>query len=314
MRPAVERLTFDDVADRWPVPDAGSDKYSRGVVGIVAGSVAYPGAALLSVLGALGAGPGMIRYLGPRDVQWLVHQAAPEVVTAPGRVQAWVVGSGFDVSTGDDETQDAAQQRQRALDALASDLPVLVDAGALELVDRREAPTLLTPHAGELARLLTRLGVTVGEGGGSGGEVTREQVTRAPLAHARAAARRTGCTVLLKGATTLVVDPDEAVPVRSQHDAPAWVATAGAGRRARRPVRHPARRRALAARGGQPGRPGARGRRRPRQRRWPPAHPRRGPGGRAGGEVPPDPLTPLLPVSAFRTRETLHSRGHGAPE
>ena len=59
--------------------------------------------------------------------------------------------------------------------------------------------------------------------------MTREHVTRAPLAHARAAAERTGATVLLKGATTLVVAPDPAVPVRSQRDAPAWVATAGAG-------------------------------------------------------------------------------------
>jgi len=243
VRPVVERLTFDDVADLWPVPDASSDKYSRGVVGIVAGSVAYPGAAVLSVLGALGAGPGMIRYLGPRDVRWLVHQAAPEVVTAPGRVQAWVIGSGFDVSSGPDESEaaeesdgsdEAHEQREWALAALASDLPVLVDAGALELVDRRDAPTLLTPHAGELARLLTRLEVSVGgdgrvRDGAPGVEVTREQVTRAPLAHARAAARRTGCTVLLKGATTLVVDPDPSAPVRSQRDAPAWVATAGAG-------------------------------------------------------------------------------------
>ncbi len=234
VRPVVERLTFADVHRLWPVPGASSDKYSRGVVGIVAGSLAYPGAAVLSVLGALGAGPGMIRYLGPRDVQWLVHQAAPEVVTAPGRVQAWVIGSGFEVADDGDETDDARQQRDRALEALASDLPVLVDAGALDLVDRRDAPTLLTPHAGELARLLTRLGVSVDDDGTvrdgiRDGGVTREQVMRAPLAHARAAAGRTGATVLLKGSTTLVVDPDPDVPVRSQHDAPAWVATAGAG-------------------------------------------------------------------------------------
>ncbi|MDQ2758133.1 MAG: bifunctional ADP-dependent NAD(P)H-hydrate dehydratase/NAD(P)H-hydrate epimerase, partial [Actinomycetota bacterium] len=202
VHPSVERLTFDDVADLWPVPDASSDKYSRGVVGIVAGSVNYPGAAVLSVLGALGAGPGMVRYLGPRDVRWLVHQAAPEVVTARGRVQAWVIGSGFDASSDQDESDDAREQKERALEALASDLPVLVDAGALDLVDRRDAPTLLTPHAGELARLLTRLEVSVGDGGQvpdgmRGGGVTREQVTSAPLAHARAAARRTGCTVLL---------------------------------------------------------------------------------------------------------------------
>ncbi|GAA1899954.1 bifunctional ADP-dependent NAD(P)H-hydrate dehydratase/NAD(P)H-hydrate epimerase [Lapillicoccus jejuensis] len=222
-RPVVERLTYDDVRGLWPVPDAHSDKYSRGVVGVVAGSVQYPGAAVLSVLGALGAGPGMIRYLGPSDVQWLVHQRAPEVVTAAGRVQAWVIGSGFDLGSGESVGADALAQRERAHEALASDLPVLVDAGALELVDRlsgRDAPTLLTPHAGELARLLSTL---------RGEDVDRRAVEAAPLAHARDAARRTGATVLLKGSTTLVVDPDDGVPVRAQRDAPAWVATAGAG-------------------------------------------------------------------------------------
>lgn len=219
--PAVERLTFDDVASLWPTPGASSDKYSRGVVGIVAGSVRYPGAAVLSVLGALGAGPGMVRYLGPRDVQGLVHQVAPEVVTAGGRVQAWVIGSGFDI---EGDSGGSREQRENAQRALASDLPVLVDAGALALVDRRDAPTLLTPHAGELATLLTRLGA-----GPGGGEVSRQDVTRAPLAHARAAAERTGATVLLKGAHTLVVGPDPTRAIRSQADAPAWLATAGAG-------------------------------------------------------------------------------------
>jgi hydroxyethylthiazole kinase-like uncharacterized protein yjeF len=220
-RPAVERLTHDDVAALWPVPTASSDKYSRGVVGIVAGSPTYPGAAVLSVLGALGAGPGMVRYLGAPEVGLLVHQAAPEVVTAPGRVQAWVVGSGMDAA---DDSDAGTEQRRRAEEALASELLVVVDAGALDLVDRREAPTLLTPHAGELARLLTRLGAGPGSA-----EVTREDVTRAPLEHARAAAARTGATVLLKGAHTLVVSPRRDDPVRSQADAPAWLATAGAG-------------------------------------------------------------------------------------
>ncbi|MEP6798239.1 MAG: NAD(P)H-hydrate dehydratase, partial [Lapillicoccus sp.] len=123
------------------------------------------------------------------------------------------------------DSDGAIQQRDHALAALASDLPVVVDAGALALVDRREAPTLLTPHAGELATLLTRL-----EAGPDGaGEVTRAAVTSSPLAHARAAAERTGATVLLKGAHTLVVGPDPAAPVRCQADAPPWLATAGAG-------------------------------------------------------------------------------------
>ncbi len=215
--PAVERLTHDDVPRLWPVPTASSDKYSRGVVGIVAGSPTYPGAAVLSVLGALGAGPGMVRYLGASEVATLVHQVAPEAVTAVGRVQAWVVGSGMDPQ---DATAAGVEQRQRAQEALASDLPVVVDAGALALVGPRDAPTLLTPHAGELASLLTRLGPA---------EVTREEVTRSPLEHARAAAALTGATVLLKGAHTLVVSPRTDEPVRSQADAPAWLATAGAG-------------------------------------------------------------------------------------
>jgi hydroxyethylthiazole kinase-like uncharacterized protein yjeF len=217
VRPVVERLTFDDVRRLWPVPGASSDKYSRGVVGIVAGTPTYPGAAVLSVLGALGAGPGMVRYVGPPEVQALVHAAAPEAVTAEGRVQAWVCGSGFDPAG---RAKGVAEQKRHVQEALAGDLPVVVDAGALELLERREAPTLLTPHAGELARLLTRL---------RGEEVTREQVSSAPLAHTREAAERTGCTVLLKGSHTLVVSPAPARPVRCQADAPAWVGTAGAG-------------------------------------------------------------------------------------
>ncbi len=216
-RPVVERLTFDDVRRLWPVPGASSDKYSRGVVGIVAGTPTYPGAAVLSVLGALGAGPGMVRYLGPPEVQALVHAAAPEAVTAEGRVQAWVCGSGFDPTS---RAKGVAEQKHHVEEALASDLPVVVDAGALELLDHRSAPTLLTPHAGELARLLSRL---------RGEEVSREQVSGSPLAHAREAAERTGCTVLLKGSHTLVVSPDPSRPVRCQADAPAWVGTAGAG-------------------------------------------------------------------------------------
>ncbi|WP_338089119.1 ADP-dependent NAD(P)H-hydrate dehydratase [Phycicoccus endophyticus] len=110
--------------------------------------------------------------------------------------------------------------------ALAGEEPVVVDAGGLDLLDasvlesRRGRPTLLTPHAGECARLLGRL---------EGEQVARDAVEGAPLEHARRLARATGASVLLKGSTTLVVPPGEGAAVWSQSDAPSWLATAGAG-------------------------------------------------------------------------------------
>ncbi len=215
---AAERLTYDDVAGLWPVPGPGDDKYSRGVVGIVAGGEHYTGAPLLAVTSAVSAGAGMVRYVGPPTPSALVRAAVPEAVMGPGRVQAWVVGPGLDATDG---SPDGLAQVSAARDALDSDLPCLVDAGGLDLIDGpRTAPTLLTPHAGEAARLLGRLGEE---------EVTREQVRSAPWEHARRLAGLTSCTVLLKGAITVVVSPDPARPVRAQADAPAWLATAGAG-------------------------------------------------------------------------------------
>jgi hydroxyethylthiazole kinase-like uncharacterized protein yjeF len=232
---AVERLTWDDVAGLWPVPGSGDDKYSRGVLGVVAGSEAYPGAAVLTTTSAAEAGVGMLRYVGTPTPVGLVHEAVPEAVVGDGRVQAWVVGPGLDTDADD---SDARTQLDAARSALASDLPVVVDAGGLALVEgRREAPTVLTPHAGELARLLTRLEVVAADrdthhhtdhdAAGSGAEVDVDDVKADPLGHARRLVALTGATVLLKGATTLVVTDGE--PVRSQADAPPWLATAGAG-------------------------------------------------------------------------------------
>ncbi|TQM64111.1 bifunctional ADP-dependent NAD(P)H-hydrate dehydratase/NAD(P)H-hydrate epimerase [Humibacillus xanthopallidus] len=219
---AVERLDYDDVALLWPVPGAGDDKYSRGVLGVVAGSEAYPGAAVLTTTAAAEAGVGMLRYVGSPTPVGLVHAAVPEAVIGTGQVQAWAVGPGLPA---EEPEPSGHSQLAAARVALASDLPVVVDAGGLELVDGpRPAPTVLTPHAGELARLLTRLGQG---SAGSAPEVTTDDVGADPLAHARRLADLTGATVLLKGATTLVVTPGH--PVRSQADAPPWLATAGAG-------------------------------------------------------------------------------------
>lgn len=217
-RPAVESLESADVAALWPVPGPTDHKYTRGVLAVVAGSATYPGAAVLATTAAVESGVGMVRYLGPRRAEDLVLAASPEVVPGEGRVQAAVVGPGV--------SSDDAEQAERIRALLASDTPLVVDAGALEILGawltdghHRGAPTLLTPHAGELATLLTTLGQ----------ETDREAVEADPMTHARTAAARTGATVLLKGATTLVVDPDAATPARAQADAPAWLATAGAG-------------------------------------------------------------------------------------
>ncbi len=230
--PAVRRLTRDDVAGVWPVPGPGDDKYSRGVLGVVAGGEGFTGAALMTTATAVAAGAGMVRYVGTPAPEGLVRAHVPEAVHGAGRVQAWVVGPGLDTTA----TGAAAEaQLGVAREALASELPVLLDAGGLDLLTgRRDAPTLLTPHAGELARLLSRLGDpsggTSGDGAGDGpGSVARSDVEADPVGHARRAAALTGATVLLKGNTTLVVGPDPESPVHSQADAPSWLATAGSG-------------------------------------------------------------------------------------
>jgi ADP-dependent NAD(P)H-hydrate dehydratase / NAD(P)H-hydrate epimerase len=236
--PVVQRLDHDDVAALWPVPVASDDKYSRGVLGVVAGGESFPGAAVLSVTAAVEAGCGMVRYVGTPTPTALVRAAVPEAVHGAGRVQAWVVGPGLDVES---EGEEAQAQLDAAREALAGPEPAVVDAGGLDLLDREvlegraDAVTLLTPHAGECARLLTRLGAAAGVPEATNrslsvhGGVSREQVEARPLAHARALAVLTGATVLLKGATTLVVPPGEDATAWSQADAPPWLATAGAG-------------------------------------------------------------------------------------
>lgn len=214
--PAVWRLEASDVADLWPRPGAVSQKYSRGVLGSVAGSATYTGAALLSSRAAVRAGVGMLRFNGSDEAQRHLRQAVPEAVHGDGRVQAWVLGSGVDPQDG--------VLTSRIADALRSGLPCVVDAGALEVVPTviaeasGEHPWLLTPHAGEAATVLSRL---------TDAEVARAEVEAEPARWVRRLAELTGAAVLLKGATTLVCGPDG--PLFAQADGTAWMATAGSG-------------------------------------------------------------------------------------
>lgn len=201
--PVLEAITTDDARLLVPaVPHGDAHKYSRGVLGIRAGSAGYPGAAHLAVAGGQAGPAGYLRFVGHAEVAQQVVLRAPEVVAGGGRVQAWVVGPG-----GGDDTA------VHVTEALDDAVPTVLDATALQhLPDRLPARVVLTPHAGELAALL---------------EVERETVEADPWAHARVASERWGATVLLKGRRTVVVTPDG--PTRVNLSGTAWLGTAGSG-------------------------------------------------------------------------------------
>jgi hydroxyethylthiazole kinase-like uncharacterized protein yjeF len=184
------------------LPGASAHKYSRGVLGIAAGSEQYAGAAHLCVAGAQAGPAGMIRFVGSAELGRRIVDRAPEVVAGRGRVQAWVVGPG-----GGDGAADQLQM------ALEDGVPVVVDASGLaHLPVSFDVPALLTPHAGELAAMLG---------------TTRDAVEADPLGHAETAAARWSATVLLKGRRTVVARTGS--PTRVNLSGSAWLGTAGAG-------------------------------------------------------------------------------------
>jgi hydroxyethylthiazole kinase-like uncharacterized protein yjeF len=195
-----------DAAKHIAVPRDDDDKYSRGVLGVITGSVEYPGAAVLGVEAALHTGVGMVRYIGPERATSLVLARRPEVVTANGRVQAWLIGSGMDVKAG------AGQSLTAMNEAVAQPVPVILDGGAFDLHGATAGPTIITPHFRELARVTGR---------------SLDEIQADASGAAIEAAEKLGVTVLLKGHTTYVASPGG---VRlSASSAPAWTATAGAG-------------------------------------------------------------------------------------
>lgn len=225
---ALMALDAADVRACWPVPGPLDDKYTQGVVGILAGSAAYPGAAVLCTGAAVAATSGMVRYAGAAAAAAEVVAHWPEVVIASGpaasgpaasgpvqagpvqfgRVQAFVVGPGLG-------TDEAALEALTY--ALRTDLPVIVDADGLtilaahpHLVLGRAAPTVLTPHAGEYARL-------AGEPPG----LDRVAATCR-------LATKFGATVLLKGNVTVIAEAHSG-QVYLNPAGGSWAATAGSG-------------------------------------------------------------------------------------
>ncbi|UCR87844.1 ADP-dependent NAD(P)H-hydrate dehydratase [Mycetocola spongiae] len=207
--PSPRPWTRADAAAHLRIPRASDDKYSRGVLGILTGSENFPGAAVLGVEAALRTGLGMVRYLGPAAAREYVLARRPEAVPADGRVQALLVGSGM---TPADMTP---LVRARVAAAAAEGIPLILDAGALELA--RELPgaaLILTPHAGEAARLLD-------------GEADATQIAADPVRWGTVLSERLAATILLKGARSTVLTPGR-TPIRLPIASP-WLASAGTG-------------------------------------------------------------------------------------
>ncbi len=210
--PALRVPDLEDVVAWWPRPRPDDDKYTRGVAGVATGSATYPGAALLSTGGAVHGPVGMVRYAG--TAADAVRTRYPSVIAADrvadaGRVQAWVCGSGLG-------TDERALAELRTV--LAAPVPVCLDADALNLLvekdlyetlRERPAPTVLTPHDREFARLA-----------GGGPDPDRVQ-------SALGLAARTRVVVLLKGDRTIVAGPDGTVYVNTTGSP--VLATAGTG-------------------------------------------------------------------------------------
>ena len=225
-------LIGDAVLGELPMRGAGSTKFDGGSVLVCGGSLGLTGAPSMAAEAAMRAGAGYVTVLVPSTLHLVFELRDAEVMSVPlpddgggsfmpggvdaslarcERADALVLGPGLG-------REDGAAAFARELAARAP-LPLLLDAdglnahaGALEPLAARTAPTILTPHGGELARLL---------------ETTSDDVRSARLASAREVARRSGAIVVLKGDDTLVVEPGGRVGV-SRGDAPA-LATAGTG-------------------------------------------------------------------------------------
>jgi hydroxyethylthiazole kinase-like uncharacterized protein yjeF len=213
----------------FPVPRIDGHKYARGHAVVVSGGLSSTGAARLAARGALRAGAGLVTIASPRDalavnaaanLAIMVRQAdGPEALTtflADQRLNAVVLGPGGGVGP---------VMRELVLAALAGERAAVLDADALTsfsddpevlfaaVAARGHAPTVLTPHEGEFARLFRK------------GSEQFENMSK--LTRVRGAAARSGATVLLKGPDTVVAAPDGRASIAD--NAPPWLATAGSG-------------------------------------------------------------------------------------
>ena len=203
-----------DVKKSIVMPTDLDNKYSRGVLGVITGSAQYPGAAVLSTAAASATGVGMIRFHSSSGLAHLVLHTCPEVVVQPGPVSAWLLGSGIS-----DQKYKLITTwlRHRWFElAKRQTVPTVLDAGAMYLAGKLSQPTLITPHAGELAKLLKSHGLSV----------SAEAIEGDPRKWVQLASDTLKVTVLLKGAITFVADSEQLIELPK---ATPWLATAGTG-------------------------------------------------------------------------------------
>lgn len=196
------------------IPSEIDHKYSRGTLGVITGSAQYPGAAVLTSKAAIATGLGVLRFHSSSGLAHLVLHASPEALVLPGKVDAWLAGSGVSDKRFSDYT---TWLRHRWFTLMkAQSVPTVLDAGALNWSGKLSQPTLITPHAGELAKLLMKRGIAV----------SSEAIEADPKKWAVLSAQKLGVTVLLKGTVTYVAVDDLLIELPK---ASPWLATAGSG-------------------------------------------------------------------------------------
>jgi hydroxyethylthiazole kinase-like uncharacterized protein yjeF len=210
----TRKWTARDAKKCIVIPSDIDHKYSRGTLGMITGSAKYPGAAVLTSRAALATGLGVLRFHSSSGLAHLVLHSSPEALVQPGKVDAWIVGSGIDENKYSDFTT-WLRHRWFKLIKLQS-VPTILDAGALDLAGKLSQPTLITPHAGELARLLNKRGLTV----------SSEAIESDPHKWAAKASESLGVVVLLKGSLTVVANGQELIELPKSTP---WLATAGSG-------------------------------------------------------------------------------------